>query len=420
MPQSEDHIQHIQEHFSASIHIVKRNMGNYSMTTFKKTLMTTAMAAIATSLLPAGVSAQEPGAFAKQAYTTPLADVCPNPFIIQKDWLAQAEQGVLYQMIGAGGEMASGRYTGPLGSTGINLVILEGGGGIGLGDGETAYSALYMGNSKAGVTPHLGYQELDNSFIFSKRFPVVGVITPLDIAPQGLWWDKGTYPDGFHSIDALKAFSTSGKGMIYVSTIQRTFGLFLVQSGVAKEAFVEGYRGDGENFVTNNGTWLNQGFVTSEPYSFSTGNNWGKPIDAVTVGELGYPNYTGMLSVATNRMDELAPCLEKLVPIIQQAVVDYMTEPKEVLELINKFNEEGHATSWWKTPMGKMEFAWKTMKDRNMMGNGTNSTVGDFDMERVAKMHEIVKPWLDERADPEVSGDKVVTNRFINPAIGLK
>lgn len=390
------------------------------MTTLKKTLMATAMTAIAASALPATGSAQEPGAFARQAYTTPLADVCPNPFIIQKDWLAQAEHGALYQMIGGGGEMGSGRYTGPLGSTGIDLVILEGGGGIGLGDGETAYSALYMGNSKAGVTPHLGYQELDGAFIFSKRFPVVGVMTPLDIAPQGLWWDQGTYPDGFHSIDDLKAFAESGKGMIYVSTIQRTFGLYLVESGVPREVFVEGYRGDGENFVTNNGTWLNQGFVTSEPYSFSTGNNWGKPIDAVTVGELGYPNYTGMLSVATNRMDELAPCLEKLVPIIQQATVDYMTEPKEVLEVIHRFNEEGHATSWWKTPMGKMEFAWQTMKDRGIMGNGDNDTIGDFDMERVATMFEIVKPTLDERADEAVSPETVVTNRFIDPSIGLK
>lgn len=391
------------------------------MTAWTTICKTAALAAAAcTALTATSATAQEPGAFARSAYTTPLADVCPNPFIIQKDWLAQAEHGALYQMIGGAGEMGSGRYTGPLGATGIDLAILEGGGGIGLGDGETAYSALYMGNSKAGMTPHLGYQELDNAFIFSKRFPVVGVITPLDVAPQGLWWDRETYPDGFRSIDDLKAFAEAGTGMIYVSTIQRTFGLFLVQSGVPAEVFVEGYRGDGENFVTNNGTWLNQGFVTSEPYSFSTGNNWGKPIDAVTVGELGYPNYTGMLSVATNRMDELAPCLEKLVPIIQQATVDYIADPAEVFDIIHRFNEEGHATSWWKTPMGKLEYAWQTMKDQAIMGNGTNQTVGDFDMDRVEAMFEIVKPWLDERADENVTPQTVVTNRFINTEIKAK
>lgn len=378
-----------------------------------------ALLAGAAAIAPIAANAAEPGERARQAYTTPLADVCPNPFIIQKDWLAQAEQGGLYNMIGAGGTMESGRYTGPLGSTGIDLVILEGGGGIGLGDGETAYSALHMGNSKAGLRPHLGYQELDNAFTFSKRFPVVGVIAPLDTAPQGLFWDKGTYPDGFKSVDDLKAFAASGKGMIYVSTIQRTFGLFLLKSGVPQEVFVEGYRGDGENFVTNNGTWLNQGFVTSEPHTFATGKNWNKPIDSITVGELGYPNYTGMLSVATNRMDELAPCLEKLVPVIQQSMVDYITDGTEVLELLHEFNEKGYATSWWKTPMADLEYAWKVMGER-IVHNGTNDTVADFDMERVARMHEIVKPWLDERAAEDVSPEMVVTNRFIDPSIGFK
>ncbi|WP_133240319.1 hypothetical protein [Pararhodobacter oceanensis] len=388
------------------------------MKTLKSALLATPMAALSVAASP--VLAQEAGAFAAQAYTTPLADVCPNPFVIQKDWLAQAEHGALYQMIGGGGTMESGRYTGPLGSTGIDLVILEGGGGMGLGDGETAYSALYMGNSKAGLRPHMGYQELDNAFIFSARFPVVGVAAPLNIAPQGLFWDRGTYPEGFHSIDDIVAFGESGAGMIYVSTIQRTFGLYLAQSGVSRDVFVEGYRGDGENFVTNNGTWLNQGFVTSEPYSFSTGNNWGRPIDAVTVGELGYPNYSGMLSVATDRMDELAPCLEGLVPIIQQAVVDYMDDPTEVLETIHEFTQAGHATSWWRLSMEQLEFGWTTLRERQIMGNGSNETVADFDPERVAVMFDIVQPWLDERALDDLDPQSVITNRFIDPSIGLE
>lgn len=378
----------------------------------------TALALIAGSAIPA--FAADPGAFAKEHYKTPLADVCPSPFIIQKDWLAQAEHGPLYQMIGAVGTASTGQYTGPLGSTGIDLTILEGGGGLGMGDGETAYSALYMGNSKAGVTPHLGYQELDNAFIFSKRFPVVGVIAPLDIAPTVLFWDKATYPDGFKSIDDLKAFATSGKGKIYVSTIKRTFGLYLAEQGVPADAFVEGYRGDGENFVTNNGTWLNQGFVTSEVYKFEHGNNWSKPIGYLNINDLGYRNYTGMLSVAKSRMDELAPCLEKLVPIIQQATVDYAKDPAEVNKLIVDFNTAGHAATWWKTAPDLMDYAAKTMVETGVIGNGANATLGDFDMDRVAEMLAIVKPRFDERAEPEVKADDVVTNRFIDPSIGLK
>ncbi|WP_174803329.1 hypothetical protein [Martelella limonii] len=380
------------------------------------TLLTALFAGFAA--LPA--HAEEPGSFAKAHYATPLADVCPNPLIIQKDWLMQAEQAPLYQLIGGGGEMSPGQYTGPLGATGIDLTILEGGGGLGLGDGETAYSALYMGNSKAGVVPHLGYQELDNAFIFSKRFPVVGVFAPLDISPTVLLWDKATYPDGFHSIDDLKAFADSDEGKIYVSTIKRTFGRYLVEEGVPEEVFIEGYRGDGENFVTHNGTWLNQGFLTSEAYKFEHGNNWGKPIDYLLIDDLGYRNYTGMVSVAKSRMDELAPCLEKLVPLLQQATVDYAADPAEINALIVAFNEAGNGVGWWKTDADVTDFAAKTMVANGIIGNGPNETVGDFDMDRVAEMLAITKPHLDERSDPDVSPDDVVTNRFIDPSIGLK
>ncbi|CUH63655.1 hypothetical protein TG4357_00808 [Thalassovita gelatinovora] len=379
-----------------------------------KTTLKTATALVALAASPALA-----GDFAETHYTTPLADVCPSPLIIQKDWLAQAEQGPIYQMIGAGGEMVSGQYTGPLGSTGIDLTILEGGGGIGLGDGETAYSALFTGNSKAGVMPHLGYQELDNAFIFSKRFPVTGIFAPLDAAPTSLFWDEATYPDGFSSIEDLAALEgTDAK--IYVSTIKRTFGLYLAENGVPSDLFVEGYRGDLENFVTNNGAWLNQGFVTSEPYKLENGMNWAKPINALLINDLGYGNYTGMLSVATSRMDELSPCFEKLVPIMQQATVDYAKDPTEVNQLILEFLDAGMAVGWWTSTPELMTYASETMVDLGILGNGSNETIGDFDMDRVASILEIVAPQFDERADPEVTPGMIVTNKFIDPSIGLE
>lgn len=374
---------------------------------------------LATALVGLGATTALAGDFAAANYTTPLADVCPNPLILQKDWLAQAEQGPIYQMIGAGGEMSPGQYTGPLGSTGIDLMILEGGGGIGLGDGETAYSALYTGNSKAGVIPHLGYQELDNAFIFSRRFPVIGVFAPLDAAPTALFWDAGTYPEGFSSIADLAALEgTDAK--IYVSTIKRTFGLYLSENGVPSDLFVEGYRGDLENFVTNNGKWLNQGFITSEVYKLANGMNWGKPIEAMLINDLGYGNYTGMVSVATGRLDELAPCLEKLVPVMQQAAVDYAKDPAEVNQVILDFLDAGMAVGWWTSTPELMSYASETMVEKGIIGNGANDTIGDFDMERAASILDIVKPQFDERADPDVTIDMVVTNRFIDPSIGLE
>jgi hypothetical protein len=361
-----------------------------------------------------------PSAFARAAYTTPLHGVCPNPLVIQADWLAQAEHGALYQLIGAGGRMSRGRYAGPLGATGIELVLLQGGAGIGLGDGETSYSALYMGNSRARLRPHLALHDLDNAIIFSDRFPAIGVAALLDRSPIGLFWDRATYPEGFHSLADLQAFARSGQGKIYVSTTRRTFARFLVDNGVAKSAFVEGYRGDGELFVLNNGRWLNQGSATNEALQFSLGRNWAKPIDHITLGQMGYDIYPSMVAVAANRLTELSPCLKRLVPLLQRAQIDYVRAPAEINDLLFRYNQAGLAAPFWKTPRALLDQAVAVQRARGFVGNGANATLGDFDMARANTIVALLRPRLDIRAKPDVTARDVVTNAFIDPTIGLK
>ena len=48
-----------------------------------------------------------------------VADVCPDPFIVQTDWFPEPEHAYTYNMIGTGGtvDAANGRYSGPLGDT---------------------------------------------------------------------------------------------------------------------------------------------------------------------------------------------------------------------------------------------------------------------------------------------------------------
>ncbi len=369
---------------------------------------------------PPAAAAAAPGAFARAAYRPTLAGVCPDPVIIQKDWLAEAEHGGLYQLIGGGGAMSRGSYRGPLGSTGVDLVILEGGSGVGLGDGETPFSSLYAGNSKARLRPHLAMVDLDNAYTFSARFPVVGVVAPLERSPSVLFWDRATYPRGFHSLADLKAFAAAGRGKIYVSTLRRTWAKFLVDRGVPRSAFIEGYRGDGENFVSHNGTWLNQGVVTSEPYEFAHGRKWARPIDSLLVSSLGYPNYPGMLSVAADRMAELAPCLRRLVPLLQQAQVDYVRRPAEVNDLLHRFNAAGDGAPFWRTSRDLLDQAVQVQLREGVVSDGPDRTLGNFDEARAAALLAVLRPTLDIRAKPGVRPQDVVTNRFIDPRIGLR
>jgi hypothetical protein len=378
------------------------------------------LAALALAMTGGPAVAQSPGAFAKSAYRTPLAQICPNPLVLQLDWLPQAEHGGLFQLIGGNGKMSQGRYEGPLGSTGINLLILAGGKGIGLGDSETALSSLYMGNSRAGLRPHIALVDQDSALVFSRRFPAIGVVAMLDKSPMGLFWDRATYPRGFKSVADLRAFAKSGRGKIYLSTTRRTFGRYLLSQGISRDVFNEGYNGDAETFVLNRGRWLNQGSITSEGYQFAHGRRWNKPVDFLLLSDMGYPLYPGMVSVATNRMAELAPCLKALVPLLQRAQVDYARQPVEANDAIFRFNKGGFGAPWWQTSHELLAAAATASLSRGIISNGPNKTIGDFDMARSDLLLSRLKPYLDIRAKSDLKSQDVVTNRFIDPAIGLR
>ena len=377
-------------------------------------------AALLTGLASGAAAAAPAGSFAASAYRTLLAKVCPSPLIVQLDWLPQAEHAGLFQLIGGHGKMSQGRYEGPLGSTGINMLILAGGKGIGLGDSETALSSLYMGNSRAGLRPHLALVDQDSAIIFSSRFPATGVVALLDKSPMGLFWDRATYSKGFKSVADLRTFAKSGRGKIYLSTTRRTFGRYLLNNGIPRDAFQEGYNGDAETFVLNRGQWLNQGSITSEGYQFAHGRRWNKPVDFLLLSDMGYPLYPGMVSVATNRLKELTPCLQKLVPLMQRAQVDYARQPAEVNDTIFRFNEGGFSAPWWKTSRELLDAAVTASLEKGIISNGPNRTLGDFNKARSDLLLSRLRTSLDIRAKPDVKTGDVATNRFIDPKIGLR
>jgi len=362
-----------------------------------------------------------PGAFAAAHYTTPLADVCPNPLIVQKDWLAEVEHHGLYQLIGGAGEATQNIYKGPLGSTGIDLQIIDG--GPGLGDGSTPSSALYAGNLVQGVTPQLAYVYTDDATLLSKKFPTVAVFAPLDSNPQGLMYDPEVYGE-IKTVDDLKAAVDKGAKM-YVTSKQYSYVRYLIGKGVPSDAFVEGYAGDKDKFVTNEGKWLNQGYESSEPYTFSKETpEWNKPVKFVTVNELGLGIYPLTVAVAKEKLAELSPCLKKLVPIMQQAVVDYIANPAEVNTLVESINAKDLGAAFWKTSIGLNDAATEAFATRGFVSNGDNATIGDFDEARIQGVMDILKPLFtadgSTTMDPAVKAADVFTNEFLDPAIGLK
>ena len=350
-------------------------------------------------------------------YTTDLSDVCPDPFVVQKDWLAEVEHAAFYQLIGPGGEMSENQYRGPLGDTGIDLQIIDG--GPGLGQGQNAIQTLTAGNLRFNVTADMAFVSSDDLATYSAESPAVGVVAPLDSSPQMIFWDSEKYQDGFETVEQLSALSNVDGARIYVHSIGDGFGRYLVEQGVPADLFVEGYQGDGENFVANDGAWLNQGYSSNEVWDFENGRGWEGPVDYRYLSELGYDVYPSVPSVAASRLQELGPCLERLVPLIQQAQVDYIQDPAVVNQLIADYNDADHGAGFWKTPLELNEAAAQIMAEDDLVGNGNNATLGDFEMERVQTTLDTIAESLDDRANPEVTPEDIVTNAFIDEAVGI-
>jgi hypothetical protein len=365
----------------------------------------------------------ELGAFAKENYTTDLvAAGCPNPLIVQKDWLNEAEHGGLYQLIGGGGTATKNNYRGPLGSTGIDLEILDGGPGLDPTFAVNTVASLYQGNPVQGKTPHLAYVTTDDAIIFSKLFPAINVVSPMRINPQMLFFDPATYPS-ITNLDGVKAAVEEG-AQIYVTTKAGSYVKYMIGQGVPESAFVEGYGGDLDKFVTSGGTWLNQGFVSNETYTIERlVPEWGKPVRAVLIADLGFDIYPQALSIAANRKDELDGCLKAVVPLIQQAQIDYMENPVEINNMIADYNDKGLGADFWKTPLKLNQSAVKIMREFKLISNDPSTgALGGIDPAKVGKAVDIMKVILEADSaatnwNPDIVAEDVFTNEYIDTSI---
>jgi hypothetical protein len=95
-----------------------------------------------------------------------------------------------------------------------------------------------------------------------------------------------------------------------------------------------GYTGNPARFVADP-TIAQQAYGTDEPYIYQHEvKAWGKPIAYQLLADVGYNIYPDALSVRTGDIRPLAACLRRLVPIVQQAGLDYVRDPGPTNQLI--------------------------------------------------------------------------------------
>ena len=338
-----------------------------------------------------------------------LAGVCPATVVIQTDWFPESEHGGMYEMIGddyvidgdnqttTGSLMASGV------DTGVDVQVRAGGPAIGF---QNTVAQMY---TDMDIT--MAYADTDSVAFFWDDAPVIQVVTPLDKNPQMLMWDPEVHPN-IHTIADL------GNTDITVSV----FGggtwteLFIAEGVLSSDQVDPSYDGSPARFIAE-GNIAQQGYASAEPWDYKHKyTEFGKDVRLQLVHDAGFEVYKSALAVRADELDEMAPCLERLVPIVQQAQVDFMADPGRTNAMIIEVVEA--IASFWTYDDGIAAFSVQAQADLGLVSNGPNGALGDFIDERTnAVLDQMRAAGMEVPAD--LSASDMSTNRFIDYSIGL-
>jgi hypothetical protein len=353
---------------------------------------------------PAAAPASAPG-----APSVALKGVCPDKIVIQTDWFATPERAAAYQLVRPNGtvDKKHGTYSGPLGTTGVDVEVRLGGPFIGF----QPIPALMYQNPEI----FLGYVATDDAVQAAAKFPTKAVVAPLDINPQVLIWDPASFTvSGWPDVARTRA------KIIYIEGLP--FMDYLISKGFVTKAQLDAsFDGTPSRFVAEGGKILQQGYASNEPYRWEHDvTGWKKPVKFLLVHDSGYQIYPQGLAVRSAQLASATACLKLLVPIIQRAQVAYMSEPGPTNDALVKIATELAGGPPITAPANAA--AVKSMKELGLVGNGPDQTLGNFDVARVERTIVLLKPILAARGvkvPDKLAAADIVTNDFIDTTIHL-
>jgi hypothetical protein len=339
-----------------------------------------------------------------------LGDVCPNPVVIQTDWFPEAEHGALYEMIGddytvdtnnkvvRGSLMASGE------DTGIDVEVRTGGPAIGF---QQPIQQMYVETDI-----FLGYVSTNEAVFGSEDTPTLSIIAPLEKNPQIIMWDPETYPD----VETIADLKETG-ATINVFAGGTFIDVFVSEGILSADQIDPSYDGSPARWVASDGAIAQQGFASAEPFVYLNEiEEWGKPVGFQLIHDAGFEIYSQALAIRKGELEQHRPCLEQLVPIVQQAVVDYVASPDRANAIIVDAVEQYQ--DFWVYPSELADFSVNTQIELGLVGNGPDDIVGNMDPDRVqGVIDQMTAAGLDVAEGLQASD--IITNEFIDETISL-
>ncbi len=385
----------------------------------KRTILGISMAAALTlSACGGGDSSSDTTAPAED--TTPaagaidLSGVCPAKVILQTDWNPESEHGMLYQLIGPGYEVDTEKVAvrGDLVAngqpTGVQVEVRPGGPAVGY---QQVTALLYQDPEIM-----LGFTSTDEAVSNSVEKPTKAVFAPFNINPQIIMWDPATYPEA-KTIADLKEPGVKVRyfdGAAYMD--------YFTANGILDKKQVDGtYDGTPASFIAAGGKDAQQGFGTAEPYFYEKVlKDWMKPVAYQYIHDAGWTAYASSLGGTPESLSKNAECLKKLVPVMQQALLDYVQSPDTtnamILDAVNQFN------NGWVYDAGQAAASVEKQLADKLVANSPDGTLGSFDLQRVTDFIALATPVYEKtgaKVKEGLTAEDIVTNEFIDPNIKL-
>jgi hypothetical protein len=370
-------------------------------------------------LLPGNDDGKPSSGAARAAGGDPFAlrAICPNPVVIQTDWNPESEYGATYNLVGPGYRIDKKRQAvrGPLTveghNTGVEVEVRAGGPIIDFATLDTLYA-------DRSIT--LSFMTTDEAARNYAAKPALSVVAPTEINPQILMWDPESHPDWTTVVDIGQTDTP------VLASADNAYPEFLIGSGILRRQQVNpkgiAYDGGPGAFLDSGGNIVQQGFATAEPWLYQNEiDGWRKPVAFQLIHDTGYEVYSQALAIRTGDKERLAPCLRKLVPLVQRSTVDFIERPERTNRLIVELVETYDAD--WVYPKALADFSARQQRVLGITDNGPDQTIGNFDMARVQGVLDILEPIFAGQRRPLKEGlrpEDLVTNEFIDPTIGLR
>lgn len=382
------------------------------------TLATSLAAVLALAACGGGTPAPPAGAGPAAGSAAPaggpldLTGVCPATVVVQEDWQPEAEHGGVYSLVGkdrtidAAGKLVRGPLVAHGVDTGVKIEVRPGGPNVGF-QPTPALLALDPSIVLAAVNS-------DAAIAAGPKQPTVAVVSQLTASPMMFMWDPASHPGA----QTLKDVTKSGAPVL---TSDKTITALLVAQGLVAANQVDGsFEGTPARFVADPKV-IQQGFVTSEPYTYAHElSQWNKPVSYERLADYGYTVYPSPMAVRADRLKDLTPCLKKLVPILQQAQIDFLANPGPtnalIVDLVNAYQ------TGWTYSAGVADYSVKTMREQHLVYNDPASGVfGQFDPARMKQIVDTFGPILQQQGAITASPDPstLYTNDFIDPKIKM-